>query len=103
MRKFTQVPNRILKDVLDGELIGNDLVVYIHLLNKAGHGKPIYLTNEKIGKDLGGMSVGKISASLNRLSRTGHIKRRKTSTRTETTLKTFVQSSKRMYVKGKPE
>ena len=47
MRKFIQIPMVIHQDVVKGKLIGNDLVVYNYLATKAGHGKPIFLTNEK--------------------------------------------------------
>lgn len=90
MRKFIQIPMAVQQDVMDGKLIGNDLVVYNYLLSKAGHGEPIFFSNNRIAEDLGGMSYGKISASMNRLAKLSHIKRRKTSNKMLTQLKTLV-------------
>lgn len=90
MKKFIQIPVAVQQDVIEGNLIGNDLVVYNYLLSKAGHGKPIFFSNERIAKDLGGMSYGKISASLGRLYRAKHIKRRKTCNKMLTQLNTIV-------------
>lgn len=100
MKKFIQVPIEIQNDVIEGKLIGNDLLVYNYLVIKAGHGKPIYYSNERIGKDLGGMSYGKISASLNRLMKANHIKRRKTCNKTETQLKTLIRDSSNIIIRG---
>lgn len=94
MRKFIQIPMVIQEDVIRGRLIGNDLVVYSYLLTKGGHGKPIFFSNNKIAEDLGGMSYGKISASMKRLSENNHIKRRKTANKMLTQLKTFVIEGK---------
>ena len=101
MQKFIQVPTVIQEDVLSGKLIGNDLVVYNYLLSKAGHGKPIYFSNNRIAEDLGGISNGKVSASLGRLRRAKHIKRKKTSNKTLTQLTTLVLDSENIYIKGK--
>jgi hypothetical protein len=100
MKTFTQIPNEIQEDIISGKLIGNDLVVYNYLALKASHGKPIYFTNEKIGRDLGGMSYGKISASLSRLQKARHIARRKTCNNTETILKTVVLKGGKVLIKG---
>jgi hypothetical protein len=100
MKKFIQVPVEIQNDVIDGKLIGNDLLIYNYLVIKAGHGKPIYYSNEKIGEDLGGMSYGKISASLNRLMKAKHIKRRKTCNKTETQLRTVIRDSNNILIRG---
>ena len=91
MTKFIQLPIQIQQDVIEGKLIGNDLVVFNYLLTKGGHGKPIYFSNNKIAEDLGGMSYGKISASLNRLCRAKHISRKKTFNKTSTTVLTYVK------------
>ena len=88
-------------DIIKGDLISNDLVVYNYLVSKGAHGKAIYLSNKKIGEDLGGMSYGKISASLSRLSKAGHIHRTKTSNNTATTLKTLVLSKGELMIRGK--
>jgi hypothetical protein len=101
MQKFIQVPVSVQEDVLSGKLIGNDLVLYNYLLLKAGHGKPIYFSNKKIASDLGGISNGKVSASLGRLSRAKHIKRKKTANKTLTQLATLVLDSDHIYIKGK--
>jgi len=101
MRKFIQVPMEIQEDVISGKLIGNDLVVYNYLLTKGSHGKPFFFSNEKIGNDLGGMSYGKISASLGRLSKAQHIKRKKTCNKTSTQLLTFITNSKLIKIRGK--
>lgn len=101
MKKFIQIPNVIQEDVISGKLIGNDLLVYSYLVNKAGHGKPIYFSNNKIAGELGGMSYGKISASLNRLQRANHIKRTKTSHNTATQLKTVVIDANNILIKGR--
>lgn len=90
MRKFIQIPMEVQQDVIKGELIGNDLVVYNYLLEKGGHGKPIFFSNDRIAEDLGGMSYGKISASMGRLSKRKHILRKKTSNKMQTQLNTFV-------------
>ena len=100
MRKFIQIPTAIQQDVIEGKLIGNDLVVYNYLLSKAGHGKPIFFSNNKIAEELGGMSYGKISASMNRLSKLKHIKRKKTCNKMSTQLNTFVFNGN-VLVKGK--
>jgi|TARA_B100001765_G_scaffold190164_1_gene136803 hypothetical protein len=101
MQKFVQVPTIIQEDVLSGKLIGNDLVLYNYLLSKAGHGKPIYFSNKRIADDLGGISNGKVSASLGRLSKAKHIKRKKTANKTLTQLTTLVLDSENIYIKGK--
>ena len=101
MQKFIQVPTVVQDDVLSGKLIGNDLVTYNYLLSKAGHGKPIYFSNKKIADDLGGISNGKISASLGRLTKAKHIKRKKTANKTLTQLTTLVLDSDNIYIKGK--
>ena len=100
MKKFTQIPLAVQQDIINGKLIGNDLVVYNYLVSKASHGKPIYFSNDRIGKDLGGMSYGKISASLGRLSNAQHIVRKKTCNKTLTQLKTLVLNHNTMLVKG---
>ena len=101
MRKFIQIPNAIQEDIVDGKLIGNDLVVYSYLVSKASHGKSIFFTNERIGKDLGGMSYGKISASLSRLRKANHISRQKTCNRTATKLQTAVLDGGKIIIRGK--
>ena len=100
MRKFTQIPSAIQEDVINGKLIGNDLVVYNYLVSKAAHGKPIFFTNERIGRDLGGMSYGKISASLSRLKKAQHISRFKTYNRTATKLETAVLQGGKLKIRG---
>lgn len=101
MKKFIQIPLAIQEDIILGNLIGNDLVVYSYLVDKAGHGKPIYFSNNKIAGELGGMSYGKISASLNRLHKAKHILRKKTAGNTMTQLKTVVINSKNILIKGR--
>lgn len=101
MKKFIQIPNIIQQDIISGKLIGNDLVVYHYLVDKAGHGKPIYFSNNKIASELGGMSYGKISASLNRLQKANHIKRTKTARNTATQLKTVVIDSNNILIRGR--
>ena len=100
MKKFLQIPTVVQEDVISGRLIGNDLVVYNYLVMKAGHGKCIFFSNERIGKDLGGMSYGKISASLSRLAKQKHILRRKTANKTATKLNTIVLEKGGLLVKG---
>jgi len=100
MRKFIQIPSAIQEDVIDGKLIGNDLVVYSYLVSKASHGRTIFFTNERIGKDLGGMSYGKISASLCRLKNAKHISRYKTCNRTATKLETAVLDGGKLIIRG---
>ena len=101
MKKFVQIPNIIQEDIISGKLIGNDLVIYHYLVDKAGHGKPIYFSNNKMASELGGMSYGKISASLNRLQKANHIKRTKTAHNTATQLKTVVIDANNILVKGR--
>jgi hypothetical protein len=99
-KKFSQIPTVIHEDIIHGKLIGNDLLVYNYLAIRGSHGKPFFLSNKEIGLDLGGMSYGKISASLNRLSSNGHISRKKTCNKTQTTLKTLVMSPGGLFIKG---
>jgi hypothetical protein len=101
MKKFIQMPLVIQDDVVEGKLIGNDLLIYSYLLTKASHGEPIFFSNKKIGDDLGGMSHGKVSASLSRLSSAGHIRRFRTCNKTGTQLKTMVQNKGNMIIRGK--
>jgi|GEM_PF-6369384 len=100
MKTFMQIPLVIQEDVVSGKLIGNDLVVYNYLVCKASHGKPIFFSNERIGSDLGGMSYGKISASLGRLSRAKHIRRKKTCNKTLTQLTTVILGDKNSLIRG---
>ena len=37
MKKFTQIPLAVQQDIINGKLIGNDLVVYNYLVSKAQH------------------------------------------------------------------
>lgn len=101
LNKFTQIPFEVHLDIIKGKLISNDLVVYNYLVSKGAHGKAIYLSNKKMGGDLGGMSYGKISASLSRLNRAGHIERTKTSNNTATILKTLVLAKGELMIRGK--
>lgn len=101
LNKFTQIPFEIHLDIIKGKLISNDLLVYNYLVSKGSHGKAIYLSNKKIGQDLGGMSYGKISASLSRLNKSGHIQRIKTSNNTATVLKTLVLPKGELMIRGK--
>lgn len=103
MKKFIQIPTAVQDDVINGKLIGNDLVVYNYLVSKAGHGKPIFFSNERIGLDLGGMSYGKISASLNRLAKAKHLKRRKTCNKTSTQLTTLVVDRSNIMIRGEKD
>ena len=100
MKKFTQIPVVVQEDIINGNLIGNDLVVYNYLVSKASHGKPIFFSNERIGLDLGGMSYGKISGSLNRLAKAKHIKRKKTCNKTLTQLTTVVLGGDNVIIRG---
>jgi hypothetical protein len=50
---------------------------------------------------LGGISNGKVSASLGRLARAKHILRKKTANKTLTQLTTVVLDKDNIYVKGK--
>lgn len=102
MNKFTQIPEVIQEDIISGKLIGNDLVVYNYLISKASHGKPIFFTNEKIGKDLGGMSYGKISSSMSRLKKANHISRFKTYNKTGTKLNTMILKGGKSLIRGVP-
>ena len=99
MRKFIQIPTVVQEDVINGKLIGNDLLVYSYLVSKASHGKPIFFSNQKIGEDLGGMSYGKISASLSRLKKANHIARYKTQNKTATRLTTAVLDGGRIIIR----
>ncbi|NDG51697.1 MAG: hypothetical protein EBY39_01555 [Flavobacteriia bacterium] len=101
MKKFIQMPLVLQDDVIDGKLIGNDLLIYCYLLTKASHGEPIFFSNKKIGDDLGGMSHGKVSASLSRLSSAGHIRRFRTCNKTGTQLKTIVRNKGNITIRGK--
>ena len=101
MQKFIAIPWKIQEDVVRGRLIGTDLAVFMHLASKCGHGERIFSSRETIQKAMGGVSLSKISDSLSRLSKAGHLERKRLNGATSTRLLTFVKDSKHIYIKGK--
>lgn len=103
MQRFIAVPWKIQEDVIRGRLIGTDLAVFMYLASKCGHGKRIFTSRESIQEAMGGVSLSRVADSLKRLSKAGHIERRRLNGATSTRLLTFVKDAKHIYVKGKME
>lgn len=101
MQKFIAIPWTIQEDVVKGTLIGTDLMVFMHLASKCGHGERIFTNRESIQEAMGGVSLSRIADSLGRLAKAGHIERKRLNGATSTRLLTFVKDAKHIYIKGK--
>ena len=99
-QKFISIPKEIFSDTICKRMIPSDIMVYMYLCSKAAHGKPVYLNRKKMCKDLGGISLSRISDSLKRLCKNGHIVRSKLNGSTSTELKTFVKDKHNIYIRG---
>ena len=99
-QKFISIPSAVYNDLVSGGMIASDLMVYMYLASKAAHGKPIYTNRESMVTDLGGISLSRLNASFNRLSKCGHIKRKKLNGATSTQLLTFVKDRNNISIKG---
>jgi hypothetical protein len=100
-QKFIAVPIEIYLEVTSNKLIPTDILTYIYLCKKCAHGKPVYLSRGKMCKDLGGVSLSRLSDSLKRLADGGHINRARLNGTTSTSLLTFVKDRNHIYIKGK--
>jgi hypothetical protein len=100
MQKFIAVPWKIQEDVIKGNLIGTDLMVFMYLASKASHGRRIFTSREVMKEDLGGISLSKVADSLGRLSKAGHVERQRLNGVTSTRLLTFVKNANNIYIKG---
>tara|TARA_A200000159_G_C7336247_1_gene345205 strand:+ start:78 stop:413 length:336 start_codon:yes stop_codon:yes gene_type:complete len=100
-QKFISVPTPIMEDLINGALISTDVMVYMFLSAKCSHGKRVFMSRQKMVSGLGGMSVSRLSSSLSRLSKAGHLERIKLNGSTSTRLLTFVKDRYNIYVKGK--
>lgn len=99
-QKFISIPSAIYQDLISGNMIASDLMVYMYLSSKGAHGKPIFISRQTMIKDLGNISISRLSSSLKRLSQSGHIARRKLNGITSTRLLTFVKDRNNILVKG---
>ena len=100
-QKFITVPNIIYLDVTKRKLIPTDILTYIYLCSKCAHGKPIYLSRNRMPKEMGGVSLSRLSDSLKRLSLYGHVNRSRLNGVTSTSLLTFVKDKNHIYIKGR--
>ncbi|MBD35878.1 MAG: hypothetical protein CL512_03840 [Actinobacteria bacterium] len=100
MQKFIAVPWKIQEDVIKGDLIGTDLMIFMYLASKAGHGRRIFTSRESMQEELGGVSLSKVADSLGRLAKAGHIERQRLNGVTSTKLLTFVKNANNIYIKG---
>ncbi len=99
-QKFIAIPREVFQDVISKRIIPTDIMVYMYLCSKCAHGKPVYIDRNRIRKDLGGVSLSKVSDSLKRLKSAGHIERRKLNGPTSTELLTFVKDKNNIFIKG---
>jgi DNA-binding MarR family transcriptional regulator len=99
-QNFVSIPSQIFKDVISKQLIPVDMQVYMFLASKGAHGKVMYINRHQIRKELGGVSLSRVSDSLRRLSKCGHIKRTKLNGITSTRLLSFVKDKNNIFIKG---
>lgn len=99
-QKFISIPSAVYRDLISGGMIASDLMIYMYLASKAAHGKPIYTSRESMVGDLGGISLSRLNSSFNRLTKCGHIKRKKLNGTTSTQLLTFVKDKYNISIKG---
>lgn len=99
-QKFISIPSAVYKDLVSGNMIASDLMVYMYLCSKAAHGKPIYINRDIMIEDMGGISLSRLTASFKRLSYCGHIKRRRLNGTTSTQLLTYVKDKNNISIKG---
>lgn len=102
-QKFIAIPSQIFKDTVNKKMIASDIMVYMYLCSKGAHGKPFYINRVRICKELGGISLSRVSDSLKRLSNNGHIQRTKLNGATSTELLTFVKDKNHIFIKGMEE
>jgi predicted transcriptional regulator len=99
-QKFISIPSEIFNDTISKKMIPADIMIYMYLCSKAAHGKPVYINRSKMCKDLGGISLSRISDSLKRLSNNGHINRCQLNGTTSTELLTFVKDKNNIFIRG---
>ena len=99
-QKFIAVPREIYVDAISKKLIPTDIMVYMYLCAKCAHGNPVYICRTEMCRDLGGISLSKLSDSFKRLCRNRHLNRRKLNGTTSTSLLTFVKDRSNIYIKG---
>ena len=99
-QKFISIPSAIYADLISGKMIASDLMVYMYLCSKGAHGKPIYISRQKMINDLGDISLSRLNSSLKRLIDAEHITRRRLNGATSTRLLTFVKDRNNILVKG---
>ena len=102
-QKFIAIPREVFLDVVAKRIIPTDIMVYIYLCSKCAHGKPLYTSRERMCADMGDISLSKLSDSLKRLKRAGHILRRKLNGPTTTEMLTFVKDKNNIFIKGVPQ
>ena len=100
-QKFLSIPRQIMEDLVSGELISTDVMVYMFLCSKCSHGKRVFLSRKAMLKNLGSMSLSRLSSSLSRLVDAGHLERRRLNGTTSTRLLTFVKDRSNIYIRGK--
>jgi DNA-binding MarR family transcriptional regulator len=99
-QKFISIPSEIFKDTISKKMIPSDMMVYMYLCSKGAHGKPIYINRLRMCRDLGNISVSRVSSSLKRLVKNGHINRAKLNGATSTELLTFVKDRNNIFIRG---
>jgi hypothetical protein len=99
-QKFIAIPSAIYSDLISGKMIASDLMIYMYLCSKAAHGKPIFTPRSRMISDLGDISLSRLNSSLKRLTKSGHIRRKKLNGVTSTKLLTFVKDKNNILIKG---
>jgi hypothetical protein len=99
-QKFIAIPREVFADVVSKKIIPTDIMIYMYLCSKCAHGRPIYINRERMRKEMGGISLSKLSDSLKRLKGAGHIQRRKLNGPTTTEMLTFVKDRNNIFIKG---
>ena len=99
-QKFIAIPREVFLDVVSKRIIPTDIMVYIYLCSKCAHGKPVFINRNTMCEDMGNISLSKLSDSLKRLRRAGHIDRNKLNGPTSTEMLTFVKDRNNIIIKG---
>jgi DNA-binding MarR family transcriptional regulator len=99
-QKFISIPSEIFNDTVLKKMIPSDMMVYMYLCSKGAHGKPIYINRVSMCRELGNVSISRVSASLKRLTSNGHINRSKLNGATSTELLTFVKDRNNIFIRG---
>lgn len=99
-QKFISIPTEIFDDTISKKMIASDIMVYMYLCSKGAHGKPFYINRMRICRDLGGISLSRVSDSLKRLCENNHINRTRLNGTTSTELLTFVKDRNNIFIKG---